>query len=562
MSVHEMLGEIPISDNPAGVTLGLPDYDVDPANEAIVEEGISTKEVDGQIAGWEYDQFVKTYMDHPKNNLKVRYARDCEGFDVDKLKPFDSLRASSSDEDVKLFAARMRQFPLIKNLQHQQLLKKRILQGKEAHETLTSGVDLAPEDIQALKELAIEGAGSFITMFECNLRLVMKIARKQKESATYSIGDAVEDGCLGLRRAIQKYDPEKGYAFSTYATRWIRQSIQRGHMAIAYGAAIPSGAYSDLRQVVKERDLASEKGERVTDSELVEMGYNEAHIAAVNRFFSLGRISLDAPTGVENETTLSELIESPNTEFEESIDADVDSRRLLTTIMDSGPIKDSRDLAVLALHEGVFIPGVDYQKIIKIGDHQEATIGEYVAMVRRSEITIGRKDLIDVFGISRERIRQIYDKARAHILAMGSIEAIKDRLLLSDSELEEIQRFSQIDSFGNRGLITPRKEEMYQQRAQKVVSLLRLMDADFDTALSDTMDILADRFNYDEATLNGMNKWLQHRYGYVQTDKIPMTTRKAKMKYGFNATRAVVIESIYLAVLSGTWGKVPEGIRD
>lgn len=541
---------------------------IDGAEFHAVEDSITSasehpvdEEVQLEHVGWEYDEYVNAYKNHPRNSTRVRYNRDFAGFNNTGLQPFNSNSAASADDDGRLFVAYMSQFPLLDGLKHEQHLKRAIEVGKEAHLELAEKGDMDPESARMLKRLAIDGAGAYLTMFECNLKLVMSIATKQQESTSYSLGDAIGDGCLGLCRAIQKYDPEKGFKFSTYATNWIKQSIQRRRMTVVYGAAIPSGVYNDFRAIMKAKESAAEKDEDISDAELIEMGHKAEDITAVKLFFSLVRTSLDAPSGPGSNMTLADMISSPETDFAEQAFDDSDNKKLLQEICMAGNFNNSRDLAIFALLEGVILPGIDYEQKISIQGHQVASLGDYISMIREGKMDILRKDLVDTFGLSKERIRQIHDRTRAHFLVTASLESLAGQFSIPQQKFESLKAYIQFEGYGSKGRVADEDLVSRQKRAREAINTIRSLDVDFDNALFQTMNIIKDETNFNEAKLENMQSWLSHRYGFTKTDRIPITPSEAKTKFGFSEPYVVTIESIFLAVLSGVRGKIPDGIK-
>jgi DNA-directed RNA polymerase sigma subunit (sigma70/sigma32) len=200
--------------------------------------------------GKEYDDLVKAYQKHPLNRETRRHKRDFEGFKGHLPKPLEAIDNNDrNDRDGRnWFVAHMNRFPLLDGLEHEVVLRKKIEAGLEAFEELKTE-NVAGKERQALEQVAIIGAGAFETMYECNLRWVMKIANRFPESPAYRRMDMVQDGCKGLRRAIQKYNPAFGFKFSTYSEKWIRQAIQRGMPVTGYDLFLPAHAVQSGKNV-------------------------------------------------------------------------------------------------------------------------------------------------------------------------------------------------------------------------------------------------------------------------------------------------------------------------
>ena len=305
--------------------------------------------------------------------------------------------------------------------EQQTALAERIQLGIQADERLRQAtaddeepadgpaVRLSPDEIEELKELIADGKVAQDHLANSNLRLVVSVA-KRYVGRGLNFQDLIQEGNVGLLRAVEKFDHTLGFKFSTYATWWIRQAISR---AIAYQARtirIPVHMVETInRQMRTERELQQElKGEEPTLEKIaLEMGYLAEDVAAdvrqaleekrpltgdlksvldqavakVQRIQRLSRepISLDMPVGAEENSYLGDFIE------DESIPAPVDtaSRRLLreqmSEILSGLP---EREHKVLSLRFG-------------LEDGMSHTLED-----------VGKE-----FNITRERVRQIEARA-------------------------------------------------------------------------------------------------------------------------------------------------------
>ena len=299
-------------------------------------------------------------------------------------------------DPVRMYLKEIGKVPLLTGPQEVSLAK-RIEAGVHATERLEDvAAPLSDEARASLQAVAADGEIAKNQLTEANLRLVVSIA-KRYVGRGMALLDLVQEGNLGLIRAVEKFDYTKGFKFSTYATWWIRQAITRAIADQARTIRIPVHMVETMNKVLRvQRQMLQELGREPTVEEVAaKVELTPDRVRDIQRI-SLEPVSLETPVGEEDDSSLGDFVEDPTA----IAPATAAARALLTEAIEEALEElNDRERAVVRLRFG-------------LDDGQVRTLEE-----------VGKE-----FGVTRERIRQIESKTLAKLRHPTRSQRLRDYL--------------------------------------------------------------------------------------------------------------------------------------
>ena len=362
--------------------------DVELAAAAVLEVDLETELV-ADLADIADEDEAKPVVAADSDNLVISDVDDTD-------EPVQQvITAGATADPVKDYLKQIGKVPLL-NAEEEVDLAKRIEAGLFAEELLATRGPFKDRRQGDYEWIAEDGQRAKNHLLEANLRLVVSLAKRYTGRGMLFL-DLIQEGNLGLIRAVEKFDYTKGYKFSTYATWWIRQAITRAMADQARTIRIPVHMVEVINKLARvQRQMLQDLGREPTPEELArELDMTPEKVVEVQKY---GRepISLHTPLGEEGDSEFGDLIE----DSEAIVPADAVSFTLLQEQLDSvlDTLSD-RESGVVKMRFG-------------LTDGQPKTLDE-----------IGK-----VYGVTRERIRQIESKTMSKLRHPSRSQVLRDYL--------------------------------------------------------------------------------------------------------------------------------------
>jgi RNA polymerase primary sigma factor len=358
--------------------------DVDGVFQRLVDLGVDIVEEDDLIEEEEEEA-----------DPVVAPAPDVDDDRVRARREVDMAMKAPTNDPVRMYLKEIGRVALL-TAQEEVDLAKRIEAGEMATAKMDSGETLTDDELWDLRRTQRDGGAAKRHLVEANLRLVVSIAKRYVGRGMQFL-DLIQEGNLGLIRAVEKFDYEKGFKFSTYATWWIRQAITRAIADQARTIRIPVHMVETINKLVRiQRQLLQDLGREPTPDEIgKEMEMTPAKVREIQKI-SQEPVSLETPIGEEEDSSLGDFIEDSDAVvplerasfklLQEQLES------VLTTLAD-------REKDVIRLRFGLV-------------DGQPRTLEE-----------VGKK-----FGVTRERIRQIESKTLSKLRHPSRSQKLRDYL--------------------------------------------------------------------------------------------------------------------------------------
>ena len=390
VAVEELDDTVVEDFEPTGADLEDPDLEADADDEEVTDAEEDAEEEDPKVAEGAALRERTNAGIHVKGGFVVSDSDETD-------EPVQQVTVAGATADpVKDYLKQIGKVSLL-NAEQEVDLARRIEAGLYAEYKLKNQADeMTSRERRELHFLAQDGQQAKNHLLEANLRLVVSLAKRYTGRGMQFL-DLIQEGNLGLIRAVEKFDYTKGYKFSTYATWWIRQAITRAMADQARTIRIPVHMVEVINKLARvQRQMLQDLGREPTPEELAkELDMTAEKVVEVQKY---GRepISLHTPLGEDGDSEFGDLIE----DSEAIVPADAVSFTLLQEqlhhVLDT---LSEREAGVVSMRFG-------------LGDGQPKTLDE-----------IGK-----VYGVTRERIRQIESKTMSKLRHPSRSQVLRDYL--------------------------------------------------------------------------------------------------------------------------------------
>ncbi|MBM7453562.1 RNA polymerase primary sigma factor [Acholeplasma morum] len=386
------------SKNYKEIEQALLDKDIDITNDSDEEEEIDVEVEQAPVLldiEEEEEEDDIEEMDFDQLSLS---SLEIEDIKEEELLNIESLPSSIKvDDPVRMYLKEIGRIPLLKGDEEVDYAI-RVNNGRMAQEQLEEakrdGYEIPEADRLQLENMVEDAQYAKNRLVEANYRLVVSIAKRYVGRGMLFL-DLIQEGNMGLMRAVDKFDHEKGFKFSTYATWWIRQAITRAVADQARTIRIPVHMVETINKLVRiQRQLVQELSREPSPEEIGErMGITAERVQAIQKI-AQEPISLEAPVGEEEDSSLGDFISDPTAlnPYEYTVQEMV--KRTLDEVLET---LTDREEKVLRLRYGLL-------------DGKTHTLEE-----------VGKE-----FGVTRERIRQIESKALRKLRQPSRQKKLKD----------------------------------------------------------------------------------------------------------------------------------------
>jgi RNA polymerase primary sigma factor len=308
-----------------------------------------------------------------------------DGFDLSQIE---------IDDSISLYLKEIGRVPLL-TAEEEVALAKRMEKGRESRKKLAQGVE-DWEERERLLWYVRDGQAAQEHLIKANSRLVVSVAKKYVGRGVPFL-DLIQEGNIGLIRAVKKFDYRRGYKFSTYATWWIRQAVTRAIADQGRTIRVPVHMYEQINRLTRtSRQLVQELGRDPTTEEIAkELGVSPRKVEHIMRV-SQRPLSLEMPVGEEEDSYLGDFIEDEDADAPSEAAGHQLLREVIDEIFQS---LTPREVRILQLRFGL-VDGYCY------------TLEE-----------VGKK-----FGVTRERIRQIEAQALSRLRHPSRSRKLRDYL--------------------------------------------------------------------------------------------------------------------------------------